>query len=227
MFASHQLEKLIAEAAQWIREHQERFWAITGTALISVLFISLVIHHRQTENDEAWFQLGSIQGQLMQGKFAEARSALSNWEPRFQGSDAGSYAKFMKADLFYKTTDYAQASQLYGELAQTGRPDSVRPLALSAEVTSEEMAGHIQQGQALAQTFLERYPDHYLAGPMYMTQARLAEMTSNAAAAAAIYDRFVLLFTQSPWTALARARSQALGGTAPRQNALPAAPLPR
>jgi outer membrane protein assembly factor BamD (BamD/ComL family) len=218
MISSHQFEKLAAEAVQWIREHQERFWAITGTVLISILFIGLVIHHRQTESDEAWFQLGNIQGQLMQGKFAEARSSLAGWEPRFQGSDAGSYAKFMKADLFYKTTDYVQASQLYGELAQTGRPEAVKPLALSAQVACEEMAGHIPQAQALAQTFLDRYPDHYLAGPMYMTQARLAEMLGNGAAAAAIYDRFVLLFPQSPWTALAKARAQALGGGASRSS---------
>jgi outer membrane protein assembly factor BamD (BamD/ComL family) len=114
----------------------------------------------------------------------------------------------MKADLLYRTSDYVQAAALYGDLAQTGRPDLLKPLALSAEVSAEEMAGHVPQAQALAQSFLDKYPDHYLTGPMYLSQARLAEMAGNTAAAAAIYDRFVVLYPQSPWAALARSRTQ-------------------
>jgi len=203
-------EYYLQEAVKWVRVHQERFWAVTGAALLSLLFIGLVVHHGQTENEDAWSQLGAIQGQLMQGKLDEARKSLEGWQARFQDSSAAAYAKFMKADLLYRTTEYVQASQVYGELAQTGRPEAVRPLALSAQIDSEEMAGHIPQAQSLAQTFLDRYPDHFLAGPRYMSQARLAELAGNPAAAVAIYERFVLLFPQSPWTALARSRSQAL-----------------
>ena len=204
------LEKHIEEAARWIREHQERFWAISGTTLLALLFVALLINHRETENEEAWSQLGSIQGQLAQNKWEEARKGLDVWNVRFQGSDASTYAKFLKADLLYRTSDYIQASQLYGEIAITGRPEPTRPLALSAQISSEEMAGHISQAQTVAQTFLDRYPDHFLAAPAYMTQARLAELAGNSAAAAAIYDRVVLLFPQCPWVALAKARSQTL-----------------
>ena len=204
------LEKQIEETVRWIREHQERFWAITGTALLSLLFIALLIHHQQTESDDAWSQLGGIQSQLAQGKFEEARKGLESWEPRFQGSDAASYAKFLKGDLLYRTSDYVQASQVYGDIVQAGRPEVVKPLALSAQISSEEMLGHIAQAQNLAQSFLDRYPDHFLAASTYITQARLAELSGNAAAAVAIYDRFVLLFPQSPWATLARSRSQTL-----------------
>jgi TolA-binding protein len=204
------IEKHLEVGVKWIREHQERFWAITGTALLSLLFIGLLIHHQQTESDDAWFQLGGIQSQLAQGKLEEARKGLETWEPRFQGSDAATYAKFLRGDLLYRTSDYVQASQVYGDIVQTGRPEVTKPLALSAQISSEEMAGHMAQAQGLAQNFLDRYPDHYLAAPTYMTQARLAELSGNAPAAIAIYDRFTLLYPQSPWTGLARSRSQTL-----------------
>jgi outer membrane protein assembly factor BamD (BamD/ComL family) len=207
-------EKYLEEAVKWIRENQERFWAVFGSALLALLFIGLLIHHRQTESEEAWMALGTLQGQLMQQKYADVRKGLDDWQARYSGSDAASYAKFMQADLLYRTTDYAQASQVYGDIAQTGAPDVIRPLALSAQIDCEEMAGHIPQAQALAQTFLDRYPDHFLAAPRYMSQARLSELAGNSAAAAAIYERFVLLFPQSPWTALAHARLQALGAPA-------------
>jgi len=174
------IEKYIEEAVRWIREHQERFWAITGTTLLSFLFIALLIHHHETETSEAWMQLGGVQSQLAQGKMEDARKSLSSWETRFQRSDAASYANFIKADLAYRTSDYVQAGQIYGE------------------------------AQKLAQSFLDKYPDHYLAAPMYMTQARLAELSGNAAAAVTIYDRFTLLFPQTPWSTLAKNRSQTL-----------------
>ncbi len=116
-------EKHIEQAVLWIRTNQEKFWAITGTVFLSILFIGLVIHHRQTESETAWSQLGAIQGQLMQGKLDETRKGLETWQARYQNSDAATYAKFMKADLLYRTTDYVQAAQVYGEIALTGRPD--------------------------------------------------------------------------------------------------------
>jgi hypothetical protein len=203
-------EKYIETSVHWVREHQERFWAITGTTFLTILFVALLIHHQQTENEEAWSQLGVLQVQLSQNKWDDVRKGMAAWENRFRGSQAATYAKFLKADLLYRTSDYVQASQIYADIALTGKPDPVRPLALSAQVSCEEMAGHLSQAQNLAQSFLDRYPDHFLDAPTYITQARLAELLGNAPAATAVYDRFVLLFPQSPWTALAKARSQTL-----------------
>jgi len=95
------------------------------------------------------------------------------WEARYRGTDASTYEKFLRADLSYRTSDYVQAAQVYGDLSQTGRPEPTRALALSAQIVSEEMAGHLPQAQSLAQVFLDRYPDHFLAAPTYMTQAPL------------------------------------------------------
>jgi hypothetical protein len=204
------IEKHLEMAVTWVRQHQERFWAITGTAFLSILFIALLVHHREAESDEAWSQLGALQGQLGQGKYEDTRKGLEAWDTRFRGTDASTYAQFLKADLLYRTSDYAQAAQIYGDIGRTGRPEPTRALALSAQISSEEMAGHVPQAQNLAQAFLDQYPDHFLAAPTYITQARLAELAGNPAAAAAIYDRVLLLYPQSPWTAFAKARSQTL-----------------
>ena len=221
-------EKFLHEAAGWVREHQEQAWGIAGGTLLFALLITLVIRHHETELNEAWIELGGVQTREMQGKLEEARKAMDTWESHFQGTEAATYATFIKADLLYRTSDYAQAAQVYGEIVQTGRPDLLRPLALYAQISSEEMAGHIPQALKLAQAFLDRYPDHFLSGPAYLTQARLLEYSGDAAAAAAVYDRYLLLFPQSPWTDFARARTRTLSA-APR--ALPAgrqaAPQPR
>jgi outer membrane protein assembly factor BamD (BamD/ComL family) len=184
-----------------------------------------VLHHRQAESDEAWSQLGNIQGQLMQSKWDDAKKSLTDWESRFRGTDATSYAKFMKADLLYRTTDYTQAAQVYGDLAQSAKPEILKPLALSAEAASEEMAGHLPQALALIQLFLDRYPDHFLAAPRYISHARLLELTGDKTGAIAVYERFILLFPQSPWTALAHTRLQTLGGS-PTSQPMPAVMAP-
>ncbi len=208
-------EKGLTNTVLWIRTHQERFWSITGTAAIVILFLAFVIHHRDTENDEAWTQLGIVQSHLMQNQWDMAQKSLDQWTTRFSGTQAATYAKFMKADLLYKTSDYATATQVYGDLSMTAKPMELRPLALSGKIASEEMSGHPDTAKTDAQDFLTRYPDHYLAGSMYMTQARLTEKTGDVAAAVALYDRFALLYPQSPFTSIAQKRREVLSGIAP------------
>jgi tetratricopeptide (TPR) repeat protein len=204
------MEKKIEGWVSWIRQNQERFWAIAGTAFLTLLFIALLIRHKQKQADDAWFELGNVQSQLSQNKFEDTRKSLESWDTRFGNSNAVTYAKFLKADLAYRTSDYKQASALYGEIAQNGNPDVMRPLALAAQIASEEYLGRFTEAAALCQSLLDTYPDHFLAANTYLTQARLAELANNPAQAATIYERYTLLYPQSPWTAFAKARSQTL-----------------
>ena len=207
---SARLEQTLIQYVQWIRTHQEQFWAISGTVAGAVLIVVFMVHRRQTESEDAWSQLGVAQGYLMQGQSEQTAKALDQWSTRFQGTHATSYAKFLRAELLYHTSDYAGAARTYGELAQTGHPPEIRPLALSAQGASDEMAGRLPEAQAATQLFLDKYPDHFLAASVYLSQARLAEMSGSLSNASALYDRFVILYPQSPWTAFARARLQAL-----------------
>jgi outer membrane protein assembly factor BamD (BamD/ComL family) len=199
----------------WIRSHQEQFWAISITVLGAILLTFFMIKRRQADNEEAWTQLGAAQGYIMQGQTAPATKALDDWFARYKGTGATTYAKFLRADLLYNTSNYAGAADLYGDLVQTGRPKELRPLALSAQAASEEMAGRLPQAQALTQQFLDHYADHYLAASMYISQARLAELSGSTSNATALYDRFVILYPQSPWTEFARARIQLLTPATP------------
>lgn len=206
-------ERWLRQALGWVETHREQFWAALGLILLIAVFIFFAIRRHAMENEEAWNRLGTAQGHLALGKPEAARQELQEWEKRFGRSSAATYARFLKADLLSKSSDYASAAQLYDDLAQSARPADLRPLALSAQSSSEEMAGHLPQALALAQEFTNRYPDHFLAAPMYLAQARLDEMAGNPAAASAVYDRFANLYPQSPWTPLARARLQTLSGS--------------
>jgi tetratricopeptide (TPR) repeat protein len=208
-------EQTIKKWVVWCRTHQEQFWAIAGSAVAAALLIFFMVHRRQTQNEQAWIQLGSAQAMLLQGQMDKAAEALNQWETRFKGSSATSYEQFLRADLYYRTKDYAKSAEMYGTIAQIGNPTEVRPLALSAQSSALEMAGSLPEAQAATQQFLDRYPDHYLTASMYLSQARLAEMTNNAAVAAAIYDRFLTLYPQTPWTAFVRSRVEKLSGSAP------------
>lgn len=214
-----QAQKYFEQAIFWITQNQERFWAIVGGIIIVIVVGILMVRNRAVLNEEAWNQLGIIQGEQFQGKTAEALKGLVEWQTKFPTSSAASYSKFMKADLLIKTTDYPAAAAQYAELATTAQPAVLQPLALAGQVNAEELAGQIPQARAAAQSFLEKYPDHYMAGTILFTQGRLAEKAGDSAAAAAIYDRFALLYAQNPWADLVTARQNAL------KNVQPAAPL--
>jgi len=202
------LEKKIEAAIVWVRTHQERFWTVVGVIVMASLFLYFAIQQHVRQQNEAWAQLGPIQGALAQNQTDTARKSLADWQTHYGTSNAASYAQFLKGDLLYKTSDYVSAAQIYAEVAQAGKPALVQPLALSAEISAEEMAGNIKAARATAQRFVEKYPDHFFAASAYLSQARLAEMSGDMPAAQAIYERFVILYPQSPWTASVRSQLQ-------------------
>jgi TolA-binding protein len=220
-------EQTLHQGVAWIRAHQEQSWAIAGTAVGAVLLVFFMINRRQAENESAWSQLGAAQGPLLQGQFDQASKALEEWSARYKGTSADSYARFIRAELYYQTKNYAGAAKVYAELAGQGDPAELRPLALAAESSAEEMAGHLAEAQSAAQRFLDKYPEHFLAASMYLAQARLAEMTGNTANAAAIYDRFAILYPQSSLAPFAKFRLEKLPHAAAPASATPApVPLP-
>lgn len=212
---SKEFERRLLATADWVRTHQERFWTIVGLSVITVAMAIFAVQHRQKQTEEAWNQLGPIQGQIMQAPSAELLKTLEDWNSKFKGTAAGPYAEFMQADLLYKTSDYARAAQIYGRIADVGTPIVMRPLALAGQANAEEMNKNLPKALEVAKSFTERYPDHFLAASMYLSQARLLEATGNPVMAATLYERFAILFPQSPWTAQARERQTALSGKIP------------
>jgi len=204
------IEKYLEFSVLWITQNQERFWAIIGVIVVTVVVGGFMVKHRADFNEEAWNQLGTVQGHQMQGKTEETLKSLNEWETRFSNTSAASYAQFMKADLLMRTTDYVGAATLYATLSTTARPQSLQPLSLAAQVSAEEMAGQIPQARVTAQVFMDRYPDHFMASTVLFNQARLAERAGDTAAAALIYDRFALLYPQNPWADLLSSRQNAL-----------------
>lgn len=202
------IEQKIEQGFLWVRSNPERFWTIVGVIGLAAVFTVFVVQQRQTLRDNAWNDLGLIQGNLMQNQWDKTRQGLEEWNKKYSGTSAASYAKFMQADLLYKTSDYASAAQVYGDLNASAQPDVMQPLALSAQISALEMAGKIPEARAAAQRFIEKYPDHFFAASAYLAQARLAERANDPAAATAIYERFVILYPQSPWTVSVRARLQ-------------------
>jgi len=100
--------------------------------------------------------------------------------------------------LLYRTSDYIHAAQTYGELAQTGALRSSSLWPSPRRHRAEEMAGHYPQALPAGETLssvIRSLPD----GPMYICQARYIELTGSPASASALYDRFVILYPQSPW----------------------------
>ena len=70
-------------------------------------FIGFVVHQRGVTNTEAWQQLGAVQSQAMQNHTDQENKSLADWQTHLTGSSAITYAQFLKADLLYKTSDYA------------------------------------------------------------------------------------------------------------------------
>jgi tetratricopeptide (TPR) repeat protein len=208
-------QQRLEQAFLWVRTHQETFWSVVGTVGAAVVLAVFLVQRREGQTEQAWNELANLQGQAMQNPGPQTLKGIDEWIGKYGRASAGPYGKFLKGDLLTRTSDYTNAVKVYAELAQTASPQDYRPLALAAQRTAEELSGRLPEALAIAQAFSEKYPDHFLAAQNYIAQARLSEATGNPGAASALYDRFIVLFPQSPWTALAKARLQAISPKPP------------
>src|ERR1700679_696236 len=97
-------EKRVEDGLLWIRAHQERFWTVTGVAVLAVLFGVFAVQQHDHQLDEAWTQLGAVQSALLQNQLDAAKKSLADWQGRYGNSGANTYANFLKADLLSKTS---------------------------------------------------------------------------------------------------------------------------
>jgi tetratricopeptide (TPR) repeat protein len=205
-------EFYVRETIAWIRDHREQFWTAIGIVIFAVAGVLFFIQKQKTQSDAAWMSLAQSQGLLMQGKPDDALKAVDEWLATNNGSDAASYGKFIRAEALQKSGKTVDSIAVYTDLASSASPKDMRPLALSGLASSAESAGDFALARSTSQEFLSKYPDHFLAGSMYLVQARSNESLGDKAAAASLYERFNILYPQSPYTEAVKLKQQALGG---------------
>ena len=197
----------------WIKSHRD---AITGSLVIlaaAAIFGIWVGLHRTGLREAAWKNLFIAQQTGGIGNFAEAEKQLDSIETNFGNTSAWGFAVLTKGDLLFRQDKFKEAEAEYSKIAEKG-PKNLLPFAFYNLGKAKEAAADLPGALSRYKDFLAAYPDHFLAPEVNYSLAGVYELSQNAAEAKAAYEKVILLYPDTYWATMAKAK------TAPEQKVL-------
>ena len=177
-------------------------------ALAVVYFVSRYFEIR----NEAWAQLAAAESQLRGGQ--NGIPQLDDVVNRFRNAPASDYASMLKGDILYFNGKYDDAATVYRE-ALAGARKSAHPFLLCDLGMALEAAGKSAEAADQLKSFIDQYPDSFLAPEAHYALARALEMQGSKDAARGAYEKVALLYPDTSWAQAAGEKAKALGGAAP------------
>jgi tetratricopeptide (TPR) repeat protein len=170
--------------------------------------------------ETAWQNLFKAQQAGYSGNFSEAAKQLDSIETNFGGTSAWGFAVLTQGDLLFQQNKFEEAAAEYAKIVAKGIKD-LMPFALYNLGKAKEAAADLPGARDQYKNFLASHPDHFMAPEVHYSLASVYELSRNAAEAKAAYEKIVLLYPETSWAMMAKAK------TAPEQNDLkPPAPAP-
>lgn len=208
----------------WIKDHRD---TVVGSLIIlaaaAIFGIWVAVHHAGLR-EAAWKNLFIAQQTGYSGNFAEAARQLDSIETNFARTSAWGYAVLTQGDLLFRQDKFKEAADEYSKIAAKG-PKNLMPFALYNLGKAKEAAADLAGAQSQYTSFLSAYPDHFLAPEVHYSLASVYELSKNADEAKAAYDKIVLLYPETSWAMMAKAKTTPEQKGPKPQAAAPAAPV--
>lgn len=189
----------------WVKDHRD---TVIGSLIIlaaAALFGIWVAVHHAGLRESAWKNLFIAQQTGYGGNFAEAAKQLESIETNFGRTSAWGYAVLTQGDLLFRQNKFKEAEAEYSKIAVKGTKD-LMPFALYNIGKAKEAAADLPGAQGQYRDFLAAYPDHFLSPEVHYSLASVYELSKNADEAKAAYDKIVLLYPETSWAMMAKAK---------------------
>jgi TolA-binding protein len=188
--------------------------AVLFAVLAAVYFVSRYFEIRS----EAWAQLAAAESQLRTGQ--NSLPQLDEVANRYPNAPAADYAAMLKGDMLYFNGKYDDAVKVYGEALPKARKGAQQYLLLDLGLALEA-AGKPADAADKLRTFIDQYPDSFLAPEAHLALARALEMQGQKDAARSAFEKVALLYPETQWARLGGEKAKALGGTVPTPSSVP------
>lgn len=206
----NELAEIIGKAVEWITHNRNTFYGISATvagAIIIAVIFTVRMHDLKIRGGE---KLAVAQGLLYQGQAGQGMALLDELISSFSSGEISSKAQLAKAEFFISQRNYKDAEQSVLAVVQNGKPKTVLPLALSMLGVVQENGEKFQEAAATYNSFLDKYPDHFLAPKTYESLARVREVMGQPLEARSTYEKIATLYPGTAWAMHAQERLAAL-----------------
>ena len=194
----------LERALIWAIEQRVAVLSALGFLVAALLVGSVLYFRRQEKNDALWTRLAQAQYLLSQKQFVESESLLEAVRGEAAGLPVAEFASFYLGEANLGQNDLEEALASYRSIAETGRNERLKPLAMANLGLAHERRNEHAAAAEVYRRFLDKYPDHFLAP---RTQLALGRALSNAGepdAAREALNHLLDLYPTSVWAENAR-----------------------
>ncbi len=190
----------------WLKNHRDNvIGSLVILAAAAIFGIWVVIHHAGLR-ETAWKTLFIAQQTGYNGNLSEAVKQLDSIETNFANTSARGFAVLTKGDILFQQNKFQEAEAEYSKITAAG-PKNLLPFALYNLGKTKEAAADLPAALNQYKGFLTAYPDHFLAPEVHYSLASVYELSGNAAEAKAAYEKIALLYPETAWAMMAKAKT--------------------
>ena len=157
-------------------------------------------------NKAAWKELFMAKQQARVGQIDLANKSLAKIETGFSNTTAAGYAFLLQGDILFATQKYEAAVTAYQKASDFAKPETIVPVALSNIGKTQEAKKDFNNAIVSYKSFLERYPEHFLAPEAHFSIATIYEMQNKKNEAKSAYEKIALLYPQTLWAESAKVK---------------------
>ena len=121
----------------------------------------------------------------------------------FSNTPAAYQARLAKADIYVEEDKYDEAQAILSEVISKGKPQEMKPLALSRTVSLYDKKGDYQTAVMYANEFIGSYKEHFLIKDIYLNLARYYIALESSEDAKRVLNDILVTFPGSREAAIA------------------------
>ena len=191
---------------KWLKNNRETFLG-SIVIIIAAIILGAFFSMRYSQiNKAAWKELFMAKQQARVGQLDAANKSLANIETGFSNTTAAGYAYLLKGDILFSTQKYDAAVKAYQQASDFAKPETIVPVALSNIGKTQEAQNDFNNAIVSYKSFLERYPEHFLAPEAHFSIATIYEIQNKKDEAKSAYEKIALLYPQTLWAENAKAK---------------------
>ena len=184
---------------------QNRKPVITALALIVLVIVgvSLYVNHTRQVTEDSWAAYYNAQLALVSQGEEAGFAQLDQLSADFKGTPAAEYAQLFKGDVLYSHENFAQAANVYKEVASSTN-ETVRTLAALSHAAALQAAQDYKASADVISAFIAHNPKSFALPQAYLTLAMSQELAGDKTQALESYKYLLENYTKTYFGTIAK-----------------------
>lgn len=175
-----------------------------GVIVVAGLVASVLIIRRQQTAETSWTRMAMAEALRGQKSFDQAKAIYTEIRNTLPRAAVGRHAQYYLGVTALEEKKYDEAAESFQRLISETVQSPLLPLAQTNLAFALEQKKDYAQSAAAYQTFMEKYPDHYLAAHNQLALGRTRLLSGDAEGAKAALTQLIDLYPTSAWAEKAR-----------------------